>query len=160
MLVTRHLLWSGMVLLFLLGGCKKKGPQTHPATPLMKQLKSEEADKRKAAAEALGRLGPKARPAIPALANVLKNDEDNQVRYAAAAALGRTKLANPQVAMRALTLALKSSDADMRLAAVKAIGNMGLAGLPAVSILRVMERDQDEDPRVKAAIKVTLRSMY
>ena len=54
---------------------------------LITGLKDGEPSVRLASAEALGRIGPEARKAVPALITVLK-DVDSIVRYASAQALG------------------------------------------------------------------------
>jgi HEAT repeat protein len=54
----------------------------------VKALKDPDSGVRRNAAEALGRVGPEARPAVPLLVQALK-DEDSDVQDAAAEALKR-----------------------------------------------------------------------
>lgn len=151
--------WGWIVLCcFCWSGCKKKDIPSNEVARWMKQLQSSQASERKTAAEALGKLGAQAKDAIPALADALK-DEDNEVKYAAAHALGQTRMAHPQVAVGALTRSLKDQDVEMRIAAAKALGNMGMAALAAVSIFHAMVRDPDEDARVKEAVQQALRRL-
>ncbi len=155
--------WLGLlVALFTWTGCQKKGVDARKkkVQALMKELKSEETSKREHAAQELEKLGPYARPAIPMLVDALK-DEESRVKYAAARALGKTKMANPQAAIGGLTRALKDADAQMRIEAIHAITNLGgVAALACVGVLRVMAKDPDEDEGVKAAIKKALIKIH
>jgi HEAT repeat protein len=66
--------------------CAATAPKSVPV--LVKALGDSEAMARRHAAESLGRLGPLAKPAVPALKAALK-DPDDDVQAAAAAALER-----------------------------------------------------------------------
>ena len=95
----------------------KLGKTAVPA--LIKALKDSDKDVRKAAAEALGKIGDKS--AVPALIKALK-DGYWQVRTAAAAALGKI---GDKSAVPALIEALKDKDSDVRTAAAEALGTIG-----------------------------------
>jgi HEAT repeat protein len=91
-----------------------------PAVPaLLEALKDGNWRARKAAAEALGKIGD--RQALPALLEALK-DRDEDVLRVAAEALG--KIGDPQ-AVPALMEALKDRDGDVRRAAAGALGSIG-----------------------------------
>jgi HEAT repeat protein len=106
-------------------------PQALPA--LIQALKDEYV--REAVEEALGKIGV---PAVPALIEALK-DDDEDVRRAAAGALG--EIGDPQ-AVPALIEALKDDDEYVRRAAVGALGKIG--DLQAVPALLEALKDRDE----------------
>ena len=110
-------------LAFLSGAAQgdKAGPQGEPIETAIKQLADPDARVRHLAAEALGELGDKAAPAIPALARVL-GDSEPAVRRVAANALVKI---GPRAA-RALGNALKDQKEDARMAAVQAMRHWGL----------------------------------
>lgn len=141
-----------MSLCLILPACKDKKKDSAKIQTLMTQLKSDSPDVREKAAKELGRLGPYAKPAIPLLAKAL-NDEEPKVGYAAARALGKTKLANARIVMGALSRALKSSDSQMRISAALAIGDMGKIGMTAYANLATMLKDDDEEEEVKKVVK-------
>ena len=65
------------------------GAQTpNDVAGLIAKLQGKDADARQAAAQALGKLGPQAKPAVPQLAMAL-NDRHGPVRFAAVTALAR-----------------------------------------------------------------------
>lgn len=144
-------------LAFAAIGCKDKAAEARKkkVQALLQQLKSDDAEQRQKAIEECGKLGPYAKPAIPTLVKLLKDDESS-VKYAAARALGKTKMAYPSAVIGGLTRALKDSDAQMRIEAVRAISQMGMAALATVGVLRTMLKDPDEDESVKEAIKKAL----
>jgi HEAT repeat protein len=69
-------------------------------------LKKERDENRRAAAEALGKLGEVARPAIPALVEALV-DSDEFLRYNAAEALGNVAQPGDRIVIAALGRALR-----------------------------------------------------
>jgi HEAT repeat protein len=101
-----------------------------PAVPaLIKALGDSDSAVRRAAAEALGKLGDP--QAVPALIQAL-GDSDSAVRRAAAEALGA--IGDPQ-AVPALIQALGDSDWDVRRAAAWALGKLGdPQAVPALSV--------------------------
>jgi HEAT repeat protein len=139
------------------------------------QLKANNPDDRRLAAETLGRIGPAAEPAVATLVEAL-GDPDTAVREAAAVALGRIgpaaapalqalvkALADPVVrrvaawslaglgpaAVPVLTAAL--ADPDVRKSATYALGRVGPAAEPAVAALTAALADTDTDVRQAAA---------
>lgn len=78
--------WSGTATIDL-----EFDPNARIVAPvLMKLLKDKDSDVRRAAVDALGKIGPNAKAAIPALTVLLK-DKDGWVRKAAAEALEKIK---------------------------------------------------------------------
>jgi len=94
---------------------------------------------RRSAAGALGRIGPAAKSAIPALREALKGDGGGW--WVAADALGKVGGAD---VVHALTEALTSTDAEIRLTAIRRLGDLGTVAKPAVEALQKARRD---DPR-------------
>jgi HEAT repeat protein len=79
------------------------GPDAKPAVPdLVKRLFDSHAAVRSATAEALGRVGPGAKDAAPALVAVLEGDEPAFVQSAACEALGLVEPADKEAALAAL----------------------------------------------------------
>jgi HEAT repeat protein len=94
-------------------------------TKLVADLKSTDADVRRAAAKGIAEMGPDAKSAAPALLDVLKKDKDLFVRRFAAQALGDVE-ADPKTAVPALAAVLKESDKkELVEAAVTSLGKMG-----------------------------------
>jgi HEAT repeat protein len=116
--------------------------RAHLLPVLIGALRDKEWFVRRAAAEALGKIGT---PAVPALIGALGN-EDVEVRWAAAEAL--RKIGTP--AVLALIGALRDDeDADVRQAAAWALGSIG--DPQAVSALIEALRDESNDKEVRRA---------
>jgi HEAT repeat protein len=113
------------------------------------QLEATDPDDRRLAAEILGRIGPAAEPAVPALTAALM-DANPSVRHGAAVAVKRIG----QAAVPALTAALADPDKSVRVAAADALGRLGPAAVPAVSALTAALADPDKRVRVAAAVAV------
>jgi HEAT repeat protein len=110
-------------------------------TALIGLLKKDpEREARRSAAWSLGEVGPAARAAIPALQKALQGDGKGGW-YVAADALA--KIGGAEV-VPILTEALSNPDADIRLASMRGLGNLGLLARPAVPAL---EKASREDPR-------------
>src|SRR5262249_29905417 len=86
------------------------------------RLKDGKPNVRVRAAKALGEIGPAAAPAIPDLAELLR-DEDVSVRLAAVTALGEIGPAAKE-AVPILIEALQDADAEISAAAVTALGQL------------------------------------
>jgi len=99
-----------------------------------------EREVRRTAAGALGQIGPKAKSAIPGLAAALTED-DQSGWFVAANALG--KIGGPEV-VPLLIKALENSNADVRLASIRSLGELGIVAEPAIVTL---EMSRDQDPR-------------
>ena len=98
---------------------------------------------RAVAAGALGKLGPEASEAIPALTRALA-DPEAYVRQEVAKALGEI---GPE-AVPALILALKDESGGVREAAVKALGAIGPEAEEAVpALIRIMEQAEHDYQR-------------
>jgi len=112
--------------------------------PLIGALKDRYTDVRKAAAEALGKIGA---PAVELLIAALKDKRmDRYVHEAAAEALGKSGDAR---AIEPLIAALKDEDTDVRRYATKSLGEIGI---PAVELLIAALKDEDRVVR-RGAVK-------
>jgi HEAT repeat protein len=76
-----------VVVVLLSAGCGHKGGPDYSVSGLVAQLKDKDPNLRYSAARALGKYGPEAGPALPALVEALKDDSP-MVRMGAAYALG------------------------------------------------------------------------
>jgi HEAT repeat protein len=112
-----------------------------------------DADYRWKAARALGRMGPQAAEATPALAEALA-DDNGHVRIEAAIALGKIG-PEAEAAAPALARALRDEDASIRREAAVALGRIGAPA--AVAALDRSLEDQDEG--VRAAARAALDSI-
>ncbi len=107
---------------------------------LSKGLYAHRQDVRAAAAYALGLMGEEASPYLRQLADLLKNDNRHMVRIQAARAHYRIS-GSPDAALPQLEKEVQSSDLGLCRDAIKAIGEMGAAGAPALgSLLPFLER--------------------
>lgn len=99
--------------------------------------------------EALGRMGSKAKAALPALARAVHRtaDLDLAIKNSTAAILA----ASDSQDIDALTFQLTSRDASLRLRAAKALGDLGAVARTAVPGLTQVLKDPDADVR-RAAI--------
>ena len=118
------------------------GPDAAPAvTDLILLLKDKDIDPktggriavRAAAARALGKIGPKANAALPALTNLLE-DNDNYLRAAAAIGIWRID-GNVTNTLPVLTQALQQGRVEMKWWLIDAIGEMGPRAKTAVPVL-------------------------
>jgi len=110
------------------------------------------------AIRALGALGPTARDAAPALIDYVKNG-DTRSRPDAATALAKVGGPGLTEVVPTLTQALNDRDADVRHAAVRALGALGPAArsaLPALKDLRSQGRESHSGD-VEAAIRTIER---
>jgi len=112
------------------------GKLGQPAIPALREaLKHEDWGVRHVAAEALGKLGDQ--ESIPALREALK-DEESLIRYVAAEALGKL---GDQESIPALREALKDEDWGVRYAAADALGKLG--GRQSIPALREALKDEE-----------------
>src|SRR5258708_1641102 len=81
-------------------------------TQILKDLRSNEAVKKRQAASSVGSLGSNARSAVPALVTMLDKDRDALVRRNLAEALGKIG-GDSRVVVPALAKSLKDSDPDV-----------------------------------------------
>ncbi|MEX0702861.1 MAG: HEAT repeat domain-containing protein [Planctomycetales bacterium] len=109
---------------------------------LAARLRDPDVEMRRRAAAALGRLGTKAKSALPDLIALL---EDEQIREAAATALGGLG-AEAAPAVPALAKLLEIDELDCRRAAAAALGAIGPPAGPAVpALLRLLQEDQGKE---------------
>jgi HEAT repeat protein len=101
---------------------------------------------REAAADALADFGSAARPAIPALIAGL---DDVEFATKAAETLGILAI-EPQLVIGPLTVALQSTNHELRPAAARALGLFGAEARPAIPALIETLRDP-RDPQAQAA---------
>ncbi|MBI2267673.1 MAG: HEAT repeat domain-containing protein [Armatimonadetes bacterium] len=130
---------------------------TEPILSLAEMCSSEHARTRKYAAEALGKIGPEAREAIPALLLLLEEVEDDweeddwesaySIRNSAAWALGKIGTH----ALPALLSALKNENEWTRLAAAKALEVMGAEACEAVAAQTEALQDAEMSVRCRVA---------
>jgi len=109
-----------VILVAVLMGCNRSENVEYSVPGLVTTLKeSKDPNLRYWAAESLGRLGHQARPAVPALAEALK-DEDKNVRMGAAYALAELG-PDARDALHALQAAARDPEKQVRDAAAYAL---------------------------------------
>jgi HEAT repeat protein len=126
------------------GGDKPPAPDSVPV--LLKKIKGADRETRLQALMDLADHGPKAAAAVPALVQLL-HDQDEDFRLNAALALGRIGNA----AIPALVEALADQDMDVRYHALSALGWAGPAARPAAPVVIKMFAQKDAGLRRKAA---------
>ena len=109
-------------------------------------LKDSDSDVRKASADALGKIGPAAKKAVPALIAVLR-DSNWKVHKTSADALGKIGLE----AVPALIAALKDSNWIVRYASADALGKIGPSAKEAVPALIAALKDNDSYWQARSA---------
>jgi HEAT repeat protein len=137
----------------------KMGPAVAAVVPALAQaLGDPEPGVRLNALVALMRLKAEARPAVPALTRALKDPANRTnartftftIQAGAATALGYATRGTPE-AVPALMEALQSADTvPLRLAVVRALGDVGADAKPAVPRLRELAKDADPDMKSAA----------
>jgi HEAT repeat protein len=134
----------------------KRLPVETTADSLGTSVKTDEsAAVRAAAANALGRMGPAAKIAVPALLAALKDKEPGP-RAAAAQAVGLVQ-AEPEDAMPLLVDALNDSDRNVRLAVMAGLAQYGpKAQRAAAGLGNLIAKDESPDVRKKAAETLSL----
>lgn len=114
--------------------------------PLEKALASDDPHLRQGAASALADLGPKAKEAVPELAELVRRDPAPAVRKEAASALGRIGR-EAASATPALTEALQSKELEVRRAAAQALSRVARPEQLDVALLRKTLQDEDWEIR-------------
>jgi HEAT repeat protein len=133
---------------YLLDGIGMIGPVASSCIPfVLRTIESPNSRIRLAAVTALGNMGPRADNSIPALAERIVWDSAPDVREHAAIALSKIgEAAIPQL-MSLLTV----DDTDIRIAAMHAIGAMGVAARQQLPILIARTEDQSAATSLAAA---------
>ncbi len=151
---------SALVLVDALKGTGP-GAQTESAQPLAalhglaEALKGGDRDVRLVSVVVLGRVGPAAKEAVPALSEALQNDEYSAVREAAARALGRI---GGEGAVFGLVGALRDGAPEVRRASAGALGMIGPEAKAAGPALA--EALNDSSLWVRVAAEEALRLMF
>jgi HEAT repeat protein len=101
------------------------------------------------AAYLLGRIGPKAKEAVPPLARALR-DPDSEVQRSAAQALGEIG-AKAKVAASSLGATLTGPDVDLKVVALQALALIGPEAKEAVPQVLLALKDADPKVRIHAA---------
>src|SRR5262249_6230774 len=126
---------------------KRIGPEGKAAVPaLIEALQDKDGLVQCRAAGALGKIGPEARDAGPALRRAFRKSGDFFLRAAVVEALGRS--GKPGVA--ALIDALESKNEFIREQAAAGLGKIGSEAREAVPALLEMLKKDDEKDRVRA----------
>ena len=118
--------------------------------PLAKLLIDNNADVRFAAADALRRIGPPAKDAVPALIKVVKEDEDIGVRLAAIKALGGIGPHAKAAVMALVAAAAADREGQVTLAVVEALSGIGVANKDTKELLSMTMHDANPALRVAA----------
>ena len=123
------------------------GPEGVAALPSLARVTSDhDVDVRRKACEALGRLGPRAEPAIDVLVDRVVLDDSPAVQDAAAEALSRLGPA----AVPILGAMLRDGDTGMKRRAAQALGRAGRLSLRETTTLQVATSDSDAQVRIAA----------
>lgn len=136
------------VILVALGLCINAHSQATDSVPkLLKQLKSEDAEKRLEALWELEALGPKAAAAVPDLAKLLADVLDEEQRILATLALGKIGKAS----LPTIEKLLDNEDETSRFYAVWVVSLIGKdANALSPRILKMLDSDSDEEVRIKS----------
>jgi HEAT repeat protein len=124
--------------------------------PLVDLLDHKEANVRWNAARTLGKIGPGAKTAVPALVVRLREDSDPAVREHAAEALGDIG-PDAKEGVPALVQALRDENAKVRRDSARSLGQIGPAARAAVAALN--DRLKDEEKMVRDAAEKSLRQI-
>lgn len=121
-----------------------ESPAPEVPAGLINDLKSSDRVVRAQAVKALGRMGPQARGAWPALKDLAHKDPDAQIQRAATAALVAGSIRD-----------LESPDAGLRLKAVKTLATLGPQARAAIPVLTRAATGGDPDEAVgRMAVRV------
>ncbi|MCW3056023.1 MAG: repeat-containing protein [Chthonomonadales bacterium] len=149
-------LLTTMIACFMLVPCspqaRAQAAQSALLKPGLEDMKKQSATARVRGVRYLGKLGPKAAAAVPALVEALK-DPMPDVQFGAADALSR--IGTP--ALPALMAAIKNSNAQVRTYALLALMNM--PPLPDTMIPSLIEVLRDENAGVRANAAFVLGAM-
>ena len=139
-----YILLAGTLLLAWQVRAKEQIDQVND---LMRQLQSQDATTRGSAVEALKKIGPDAKDAVPALIAALK-DQDFFVRISAIEALEKIG----EAAIPALIAAFKDQEAFVRIAVVATLGEIRPKSKDVIPVLLAALKDRNEGVR-RAAVE-------
>jgi HEAT repeat protein len=155
--VTRQSSEDGPVIQAAFTGIRRLGVAAVPS--LITELRSGRTNGRRFAGEALSRLGPAAKAAVPALLAAAAKDIDFYVRGRAVTALCLDPKAEGVVSP--LITALKDENAGVRASAADALGRLGPAAKAAVPALIAALKDENETVHscaIRALVKTGVES--
>ena len=117
---------------------------------LIEDLSASKAPTRESAAESLGRFGPAAGAAVPALVDALK-DKEERVRHEALNAL---EMIGPSArqAVPALQGIIENGPPNMKLGAIHALGAIGAEAEPATESLVAIAKGDDQSLSIAAVL--------
>lgn len=120
---------------------------------LVAKLKDPDVAVRFKAVKDLAALGPAAKSALPALAEVARTDADEDVRRVAGSAREKIEpeAVRAEAAVTGLVAGLRSGDVGVRFKSARELGKLGAAAKPALPDLEAALKDADEDVRAVAA---------
>ncbi len=149
-IVSRFFTVGLIVLIAIIGGCKKKkvDDELIPLATLEEQMHSPDPEIRGGAVRQLQWMTENPSAAVPLLIKAT-SDKDAAVRYEAVHGLGNFGAAAAE-AIPNLTAALKDGDADIRACAAHTLGTMGSKGATAMNALQAASRDANETVRNEA----------
>ena len=133
-------------LLCSMAGTTLAGVQTPATTSLRSKLNDADVKVQLQACRELSQLGPKAKQAVPDLAELLSGDHSFELKRCAALAIAAIG-PDAKAAVPALTAALKSKQAKLRAYAALALGRIGASAAPAIPELMRLVTDKDADVR-------------
>jgi HEAT repeat protein len=133
------------------------GEKAIPALTQTLKARASSTDARVTALLALGKLGPRATAALPALKEALAHEEA-RVRRSAAWALGRVGPKASTALMALLKLLLQDPDAGVRRSTATALGLLGRRAKAAIKALHEA-RQKDADPSVRRAATAALKKL-
>ena len=128
------------------------GKQAVPA--LMEHLRADDAEIRKAVADALARIGPDARPSLPRLKEMLLHDKEVLVRLAAARAMWH--IDQDAAAVEAIRKMLEDEDVSVRLSAATDLWRIDKEAEAVVAtIVKALEELKDPEPGFEQMFRPT-----
>jgi HEAT repeat protein len=122
------------------------GAEAKPTVPALIALLDDSnalAEQRPEIIQAMGRIGPNARAAVPALIPLLKSDFE-------VTAIALVGIGPP--AVDGLAAAVRSTDRELKVAAVRVLAKLGRIGAPATSLMIEVAMEGDRDLRVNAIV--------
>ncbi len=133
-------------------GCTKKEKVTYQGKPLsewMKMLKDDDLIKKYSAVNAVGKIGPEAREAIPLLVETIRQTRNHDKRLLLAC--NYALLAMGKEIVPGMISLLKDDDWEMRRGAAWILGKVGPEAKDAVPALTEALHDSNPEVRTRAA---------